>query len=128
VPVKRRVHKARPSIAAALPLFQHALKARAKWRRSGSAEDFEIATEAEKSVDRALFGPQRLWGVSIFDFDDIYRDRTRPPEDPKWHDAWARALELREALEAADLEQRRARRQASPPVEQQPSEPSPSVA
>jgi hypothetical protein len=118
MPVKRRVHKARPSIAAALPHFQHALRARAKWRHTRSEVDREAAHEAERVVERML--GWRMWEISIWDFDDIYYDRSKPPQDPRDRDDWAYALELREALEQADREQRRARQASPSPSPEQP--------
>jgi hypothetical protein len=122
VPISRQ-HAS--SIAMVLPLFQHALRARAKWKRSGSDEDRAAAIEAEKVIERAL--TIRMWQVSIFDIDSIY-GRSKPPEEPRHRDDWARALGLLQQLEAADREFRRqeraARRQRK--VEPQPQpEPEP---
>jgi hypothetical protein len=112
------------SIATVLPLFQHALKARAKWRRSGSDEDFEANAEAQKAVERAL--KIKMWEVSIWDIDDIY-SRTKPPEEARQRDSWARALELRQALETADREHRRAEREGRQAAKATP-EPEPETA
>jgi hypothetical protein len=120
VPTKRtplsRAHS--QSLQVVLPLFQHALRARAKWKRSGSDADYAAAIEAQKDVDRALFGPQRLWRTSIFDFDDIH-NRKAPPEymGPRQREDWQRSLELRLALEQLDREQREAEREVPQPAE-----------
>jgi hypothetical protein len=122
-PVKRQHTSA---IAAALPLFQRALKARAKWKRSGSDADYTAAVEAQKDVDRAFFGPRRFWLTSIFDIDDIY-SRTEPPDEARHHESWKHALELRQALEAADREQRRRERAARRAAKAPAPEPEPAV-
>ena len=118
----RRQHST--TITAALPFFRAALRARAKAARSGNEKDREAANEAERVVDRMMPG-WRLWTISIWEFGSIF-SRTKPPEDAKWHDDWARALAQLEALEAADREQRRQERAArraakvAPASERQP--------
>src|SRR5262249_27755804 len=89
------------SLAAGLALYRAALEARKRWRRTGSDADHDAVIEAEKDVDRALLGPQRLWKVSIWDIDSvdrrsIYR-RDKPPSEARVHDSWAEAVELLQA-------------------------------
>jgi hypothetical protein len=107
VPVKRRFGKARVGAITAetVRLYRHALKLRQHDPVS------EETHNAKRAVDRAL--GWRMWEVSIWDIGEgeIY-DRTVPPQDPKWHDDWARAVEQLEALEAAVREQRREERAA----------------
>jgi hypothetical protein len=120
----RRQHTS--SIAAALPLYQRARKARAKANHSNSEADRQAAHAAERDCDRLL--GIRLWHVSIFDFDDIF-GRKAPPAYMGSGKDWHRALELRQQLEEADRELRRRERAArrakatppSPPPEQPPS-------
>jgi hypothetical protein len=123
-PIKRQ-HSM--TITATLPAFRHALRARAKAARSGSAKDREQASEAERVVDRSL--GTRLWQVSIWDIigdGNIYR-RDRPPQEVRHHDSWATAVAQLQALEQADREQRRqeraARRAAKAVAEQREPEP-----
>jgi hypothetical protein len=107
VPVKRRLHKARAGAITAetVRLYRHALALRLRDPTS------EETHSAKRAVDRGL--GWRMWTVSIWDIGEgeIY-SRTVPPQDPKWHDDWARAVEQLEALEAAVREQRREERAA----------------
>ena len=89
----RRQHTS--SIAAALPLYQRARKARAKANHSNSDADRQAAHAAERDCDRLL--GIRLWHVSIFDFDDIF-GRKAPPAYMGSGEDWHRALELRQQL------------------------------
>jgi hypothetical protein len=124
----KRVPIARPhtsSLGAVLPLYQAALKARAKWRRYRTDESYAAAIAAEKALNRAL--GTRMWQISVLDIGPIY-SRVRPPEEERLHDDWQRALAQLQALEMADREQRQAEREArtaqrTEPEREQPTPP-----
>jgi hypothetical protein len=138
MPGTKRVPLARPhasSLQQVLPLFQRALEARKRWRRDrNNDEKYAAYIEAQRAVNRAL--GTKLWEVSIWDLDDVY-SRSKPTEMERDRDSWARALELRQALEAFDQEQRQQQRAtvqqrtetvqpSSSPEEEEPTAPPPS--
>jgi hypothetical protein len=127
VPTKRQpIHRQHSqSLQVVLPLFQHALRARAKWKRSRSDANYSAAVEAQKDVDRALYGPSRLWKVSIFDVLDGIYDRIKPPSERRQFDAWTDAVALLQVLEQLDREQREAERAAQNASNSTVAEPEP---
>jgi len=96
-----------------IDLYRTALKLRAKAQRSGTTADRDAAQEAENAVDRAFFGPARLWHCSIFD--DFMFTSDDPPAYLLQHgraDDWRHVRSLRLQLQAADRELKKQERAA----------------
>jgi hypothetical protein len=125
----RRTPIARPhaaSLASVLLLYQAAVKARKRWQRYRTDDHYAAFVEARKNVDRALFGPSRLWKTSIWDVVDIHR--RKPPEEPRQRESYEQAVALLKALEALDREQQqqeRAAQRAEPEREREIGQPEP---